>query len=223
MIPQQLTLVWLVYFSLGGFLELMVRKGGWYKYLLMPTEMRCSDYSKHLWCSCRDLFILLPIAFFVTKSRILLNEEESVFFYNNLLLNIPKVIASVCIGYFYRMLVHMAFHTRLLYKRFHRQHHVPLSKLNSFVCFNDSIAENIIMEIIGVFILPAYLVPVPPDVLTLIWLYGVCTGLLDHSCLYISDKWWIHIDCRYHLEHHMLPNCNYAELECLDRVAGTYR
>jgi sterol desaturase/sphingolipid hydroxylase (fatty acid hydroxylase superfamily) len=222
-LPTPIALVWSLYFTLGSFLELMIQKGGWDKYLLIPRKMSYEDYQRHLFSSCRDLFIILPMAYHLAKSRILLGPEQSIVFYDDLLLNIPKVLCAVCVGYGYRMLIHYCMHFRWLFRNLHSQHHVPLPTLNSFVCFQDSVFENIFMEIVGVFILPALLVPVPPAVLSLIWCYGVYTGLLDHSCLYIHDKWWIAIDCRYHFNHHLKPSSNYAELECLDRLAGTYK
>lgn len=218
-----LLLVWATYFIFGGFLELMTRKGGWDKYLLIKTNLSYTDYQHYLVTSCRDLFIILPGAYYLTRSRILLSVDESVVFYDHLFSSIAKVIASVWIGYVYRMIVHMFLHTKYLYKRFHSQHHVSVNKLNAFICFTDSVLENIVMEMVGVFILPSLLVPVPANVLTLIWTYGVYTGLLDHSCLYIHDIWWLDwIDCRYHIYHHLNVRANFAELELLDRLAGTY-
>jgi sterol desaturase/sphingolipid hydroxylase (fatty acid hydroxylase superfamily) len=71
---------------------------------------------------------------------------------------------------------------------------------------------------------PALLFPVPRWLLSVMWCIHALLGALDHCALYMPQtRWSVIIDARYHWEHHRSSNCNFSEMEWLEKLFGTYR
>lgn len=217
-----LLMSWVSYWVVGGFIEYMVTFGGWKSYLLLERVRNIHisiSYKRQLLCSVRDLFIILPLSYWVLHDYISTYDPN---YYNRPLYNFIRLVCGMFIGYCWRMFVHWILHRPSLYY-LHKSHHVPLRTMTCFVCFTDGIVENIFMEILGTMMLPLLICPSPPRVIGLVWMYGNITGLLDHSGLYIYDSvLGSLLDSRYHWKHHYYVNKNFAELEILDRLFGTY-
>jgi sterol desaturase/sphingolipid hydroxylase (fatty acid hydroxylase superfamily) len=91
--------------------------------------------------------------------------------------------------------------------------------MTPFSSFNDHPVEFIFMEVIGTFMIPVALNPLPLPILCLVWSWQCFSGILDHSNAKEEGNYFL--DAEYHMTHHQLTVYNYAEFEILDKIAGT--
>ena len=90
--------------------------------------------------------------------------------------------------------------------------------MTPFSSHTDHPIEFILMEVIGTYLMPIFMNPCPILILSLQWIFHSIQGILDHSNSKIPH---LKIDSEYHFYHHKFTIYNYAELEILDKIAGT--
>ena len=135
----------------------------------------------------------------------------------------PLAWACIPLGIFFGLIirgtVHRILHLPQFYRRIHKMHHIIPEHMTPYSTFNDHPLEFFFMEVIGTFLLPCVLQPLPAPVLAAVWAYSGALGIFDHSNAIVPGSYFI--DSEYHLTHHQLTSCNYAELMVLDNICGT--
>lgn len=212
--------VWAVYFLLAAALTLCLK---WQpKYLLIVPKWTADDLLSQANNSAFDLLFLLPISVLgasLCNLRLTLVEPGSIAdFYMNPKLWI-RIPVGIFVGLICRMAAHRALHIPVFYKSIHKIHHIVAERMTPFSAFNDHPIEFFLMEIIGTFLLPCILQPLPPPVLGAVWSLQVALGVCDHSNAIVPGSFFV--DAEYHLIHHTLTNWNYAEFQLLDDWCGT--
>lgn len=192
------------------------------KYYLIKSTWGKSDLYEQVESSTRDLFIILPISFFIVinllnKSLLLTDDTEIRQFYSSPVA-ILKIPLTIFIGYVWRMIVHMILHHPSIYRYIHKYHHVRPEKMTTFSSHTDHPLEFIFMEVIGTYILPIFLNPCPNIVMCVQWCFHAIQGIIDHSNSKIPQ---FKIDSEYHFYHHKMTVYNFAEFEFLDKITGT--
>jgi sterol desaturase/sphingolipid hydroxylase (fatty acid hydroxylase superfamily) len=212
--------VWTVYFLLAATLTLYLK---WQpQYLLIAPKWSVDDLISQANNSAFDLLFLLPISVVGANwfnLRLTLTEPGAISdFYSN-----PwcwaRIPLGIFIGLICRMAAHRALHLPYCYKSIHKIHHIVAERMTPFSAFNDHPIEFFLMEVIGTFLLPCVLQPLPPPVLGAVWSLQVALGVCDHSNAIVPGSFFI--DAEYHLVHHTLTNWNYAEFQMLDELWGT--
>lgn len=174
----------------------------------------------HLRSVTTDFFIVIPTFYFSALWYFQPQVPASWVWY----LEIPKIVLAYTVGRTWAMTVHYVMHrVKFLYVNVHLKHHVKLSTLEPFGAWTDNFAEFILMEVPGSFLLGPITFGLHPISLALIWGWHGITASIDHCGLYIPDFLGGFIDGRYHFVHHKWPDTNYAEMEILDLLAGTWR
>ena len=196
--------LWVAYFALGATMIIFLHYNR--RYLLIHSNWTIRHLISQIDSSARDLFVLLPVSVVVVKHfnmfpLILTKAEDIAAFYWS-----PWAWACIPIGIYLglvcRMAAHYILHHPLLYKRIHKMHHIIPENMTPFSTFNDHPIEFFCMEIIGTFLLPCVLRPLPAPVLAAVWAMQVCLGVLDHSNAVVPGSFFI--DAEYHLTHHQV-------------------
>lgn len=213
--------LWTVYFSLGVLMMIYLKQNS--KYLLVPAKWGQCDLLSQINSSARDLIVLLPLCVFIVQQfkcfpLILTDNQKISSFYRSPLTWISIPI-GILVGLIIRGAVHRMLHLPLFYKRIHKIHHIIPEKMTPFSTFNDHPLEFVFMEFIGTFLLPCVFQPLPAPFLAGVWAFSCGLGICDHSNAIVPGSYFI--DADYHLTHHQLTSCNYAELMILDEVCGT--
>lgn len=118
---------------------------------------------------------------------------------------------------------HRLIHTRRLYRRVHRWHHLtatPVAWSNN----SDRLLDNLLLQ--SYWLVAHFLLPAAPAVLLAHKLYDQVSGVIGHSGVEHGGRW-----CRvpsplvgvtHHDQHHRFFRCNYATHFTLwDRLMGT--
>jgi sterol desaturase/sphingolipid hydroxylase (fatty acid hydroxylase superfamily) len=213
--------LWSVYFSLAAAMLVFLHYHSCY--LLIPAKWSKHDLLSQINSSARDLLVLLPLSIMYVRYfnlfPLMLTDEQGVeeFYASPLLwLSIP---IGVFVGLIIRGSVHRILHLPVFYKRIHKMHHIIPEHMTPFATFNDHPIEFICMEVVGTFLLPCLFQPLPAPVLAGVWAFLGSLGICDHSNAMVPGSYFI--DADYHLTHHQLTSCNYAELMFLDQICGT--
>jgi len=219
-------LLWLAFFGshLGMALYIMKNdlSGAWDQFRLAPLDTKVPRIKKYMLCMptlIRDVFVILPlILMYVTHLNLDdLTRERALWEWPfELFVKLPL---AYTLGRIWAMLIHRGFHSHpWIFKVIHKEHHVRLTELCAFVAWRDSVWEFLLMEIPGAFTLGPCVFRLHWSVYALFLIYHGTTSAIDHSGF---DANWI-VDSKYHFVHHKQRNTNFAEMDILDRVAGTY-
>ena len=198
------------YFIFGGILLIYLEKYNYY-YLIKMTWNKY-DLFEHIHTSMFDLCLMLPISIWLVYhyhlfSLIIIQYNEIQYFYQSIL-KIIMIPISIFIGLIWRMLIHRLFHHHpLLYKSIHKKHHDRPDKMTPFCAFYDHPIEFLLMEVIGTFLLPLYINPLPIEILCILWAWQCFSGILDHSNAIIPGSYLI--DATYHFTHHQVQEYIY--------------
>mmetsp|Transcript_1910 Transcript_1910/g.3031 ORF Transcript_1910/g.3031 Transcript_1910/m.3031 type:complete len:269 (+) Transcript_1910:262-1068(+) len=216
-----LVAVWISYFSLAAVMTVYFRYNP--HYLLVSSKWTLRDLSGHIQSSARDLLVLLPASVLIIKyfkiSKLVLTDPLDITSFYSSPLTWVGIPLGIFIGLIWRMGAHRLLHQPPLYKALHKMHHITPERMTPFATFNDHPIEFFVMEVIGTFLIPVILTPVPSVVLAGIWSMQCCLGVCDHSNAVVPGSWFL--DAEYHLTHHQLTHCNYAEMQLLDKIFGT--
>jgi len=216
--------IWILFFighfSIGFFILYKDLSGSWEKCKIIPEDKSVNKLNKYYLCIpylFRDLFFLLPL-FLVIYVNYTLNFINANFNLYDLFLKefLFKFPLAYMIGNVWDMAVHRLWHQfPLLYKHIHKVHHININEMCSLSAWRDSLWE-FILEIPGTFF-------IGPFIMRMNWLSHAILissmgfiSSIDHSGFYVN---WL-IDSRYHIQHHINPNNNFADLEIIDKLFG---
>ena len=192
------------YFILGGILLIYLEKYNNYYFIKMTWNK--GDLFQHIDTSMFDLCLILPISIWFVYhyhlfSLIIIKYNEIQYFYHSII-KIIMIPISILIGLIWRMIIHRLFHHPLLYKSIHKKHHDRPDKMTPFCAFYDHPIEFMLMEVIGTFLLPLYINPLPIEILCILWAWQCFSGILDHSNAIIPGSYLV--DATYHFIHHQV-------------------
>ena len=196
------------YFILGGMLLLYLENHTHY-YLIKMTWDK-NDLYEHINSSMFDLCLSLPISIWLVYYYKLFpliieyKDDEYNHFYSSII-KLIMIPISILIGLIWRMYIHRLFHHPLFYKSIHKKHHDRPDKMTPFCAFYDHPIEFLLMEVIGTFLLPLYINPLPMEILCLLWSWQCFSGILDHSNAVIPGSYLV--DANYHFTHHQVFIC----------------
>ncbi len=216
--------MWLIFvighLSIAIFIMYKDLKGNWENYKLIPEKDASNKLKKYLKCIpyvIRDLFILLPLflSLYVYLSLSFIKNNMNV---NGFLLEmLCKFPLAYWIGNIWDMIVHRLWHEfPFLYKHVHKEHHIILEEMCSLSAWRDSWLE-FIFEIPGTFLIGPFLMKMNWLSHALLIASMGFASAIDHSGFYLNSF----IDSRYHFNHHMNPNSNFADIGFLDDYFGT--
>jgi len=214
-----LVALWATYFLCGAvvFAAVLRARGS---ISLVPLTATPADMFRQIGSAAFDLVLILPLALWLVECAFgpdaLMRTSPAPAELAWLAVSVP---ASVLLGYVWRAVAHRVLHTPALYARFHKKHHCIVGRMTPWSAFLDTTLEFVVMEVVGTFCLPLALAPCPAWVVAVVWTWMAVSGVLDHANIYVAGSAWF--DSSYHTDHHRLSNYNYAELEVLDRLAGT--
>ncbi len=119
--------------------------------------------------------------------------------------------------------LHRLIHTRPLYARVHRWHHMTVTPV-SWSNNSDRLVDNLFLQSYWLF--AHFLVPAAPAVLLAHKLYDQVTGVIGHSGYEHGGRWcWPPsplVGVTHHDQHHRYFRCNYAtHFTWWDRLMGT--
>jgi sterol desaturase/sphingolipid hydroxylase (fatty acid hydroxylase superfamily) len=165
----------------------------------------------------RDFLIIMPIFLylyvyytsdFITKNLDIYN------LYIEIFIKIPIGYLIECIWDYF---VHRAWHqVPYLYKYVHKSHHIPEEEMCSLSAWRDSITE-FILEIPGTFLIGPFFMKMNWISHSIMLFKTGFMASIDHSGFYVNFLF----DSRYHYDHHLRPNGNFADLEFLDNFFKT--
>ena len=118
---------------------------------------------------------------------------------------------------------HRLIHTRLLYRRVHRWHHLtttPVAWSNN----SDRLIDNLFLQ--SYWFVAHMLIPIAPAALFAHKIYDQITGVIGHSGYEHGGRWCLPpsplVGVTHHDQHHQFFHCNYAtHFTWWDRVMGT--
>jgi Delta7-sterol 5-desaturase len=119
--------------------------------------------------------------------------------------------------------LHRLIHTRALYRRVHRWHHMTIAPV-VWSNNSDRLIDNLFLQSYWFF---AHLViPIAPAVLFAHKFYDQITGVIGHSGYEHSGRWCLPpsplVGVTHHDQHHRFFRCNYAtHFTWWDRLMGT--
>jgi sterol desaturase/sphingolipid hydroxylase (fatty acid hydroxylase superfamily) len=74
--------------------------------------------------------------------------------------------------------------------------------MTPFAAFYDHPVEFLLMEVIGTFLIPLFVRPLPVHVIAMVWTFQSFSGILDHANAKVP--WLLFADSHYHLVHHQV-------------------
>jgi len=131
-----------------------------------------------------------------------------------------KLGSGFFIGKIWAFVVHYFLHMPSLY-RFHRRHHMNPKKVIATGAWEDSFVEYALMEIPS-FCITILCFPTHFSVHLLHFAWHGWDGASAHSGFAAPGVLGWLFDGEYHYYHHAYLNINYAELEIIDKLAGTH-
>lgn len=119
--------------------------------------------------------------------------------------------------------LHRLIHTRALYGRVHRWHHLTVTPV-AWSNNSDRLIDNLFLQ--SYWLVAHFLVPAAPAVLLVHKLYDQVTGVVGHSGYEHGGMWcWPPsplVGVTHHDQHHRFFRCNYAtHFTWWDRLMGT--
>ena len=225
-ILQISTKIWIIFlighFTMGFYIMYKDLKGDWENYKIHPDSLTDKNNKLIKYTLCipyllRDLFFLLPIFLFIYTSFNINFLTENFDLYGFAYEIFIKCPIAYMIGNLWDMMIHRLWHQiPFLYKHVHKEHHINIAEMCSLSAWRDSWLE-FIFEIPGTFLIGPYF-------MRLNWLSHALIissmgfiSSIDHSGFYVNYL----IDSRYHYNHHLKPNNNFADIEVLDNLFGT--
>lgn len=203
------TAVWTVYFALAAALTIYLQLNS--QFLLVTSKWSRKDLLRQANASAFDLLFLLPVSVIVAErfnlQLLLTKQDEITIFYSSPVAWL-KIPLGMFIGLICRMFVHRVLHMPQFYKSIHKMHHIVPERMTPFSTFNDHPIEFILMEVIGTFLLPCIIQPLPACVLGAVWCFQCIQGVCDHANAVIPGSFFV--DSEYHLIHHTVSkrSCN---------------
>jgi len=220
--------MWVIFmighFTIGFYIMYKDLNGSWDKYRLSndnnkkeKNKNKLHKYSLCISYLIRDFLIIMPIFLYLyvyyTSDFITKNLDS----YNLLIEIFIKIPLGYLIECIWDYFLHRAWHQiPYLYKYVHKAHHITEDEMCSLSAWRDSLSE-FILEIPGTFL-------IGPFIMRMNWIsHSIMlfkTGFMaaiDHCGFHVNSF----IDSRYHYDHHLRPNGNFADLEFLDNIFNT--
>jgi len=118
---------------------------------------------------------------------------------------------------------HRLIHTRLLYRRVHRWHHLTITPV-VWSNNSDRLVDNLFLQ--SYWLIAHMLIPIAPAALFAHKIYDQITGVIGHSGYEHGGRWCLPpsplVGVTHHDQHHQFFRCNYAtHFTWWDRVMGT--
>ena len=118
---------------------------------------------------------------------------------------------------------HRLIHTRLLYRRVHRWHHLTITPV-VWSNNSDRLVDNLFLQ--SYWLIAHMLIPIAPAALFAHKIYDQITGVIGHSGFEHGGRWcWPPsplVGVTHHDQHHQFFRCNYAtHFTWWDRMMGT--
>jgi len=118
---------------------------------------------------------------------------------------------------------HRLIHTRLLYRRVHRWHHLTITPV-VWSNNSDRLVDNLFLQ--SYWLIAHLLIPIAPAALFAHKIYDQITGVIGHSGYEHGGRWCLPpsplVGVTHHDQHHQFFHCNYAtHFTWWDRVMGT--
>ena len=118
---------------------------------------------------------------------------------------------------------HRLIHTRLLYRRVHRWHHLTITPV-VWSNNSDRLVDNLFLQ--SYWLIAHMLIPIAPAALFAHKIYDQITGVIGHSGYEHGGRWCLPPSplpgVTHHDQHHQFFRCNYAtHFTWWDRVMGT--
>jgi len=118
---------------------------------------------------------------------------------------------------------HRLIHTRLLYRRVHRWHHLTITPV-VWSNNSDRLVDNLFLQ--SYWLIAHMLIPIAPAALFAHKIYDQITGVIGHSGYEHGGRWCLPpsplVGVTHHDQHHQFFHCNYAtRFTWWDRVMGT--
>ena len=134
-----------------------------------------------------------------------------------------SILASLIVFDTWFYWLHRLIHTRPLYRRVHRWHHLTMTPV-AWSNNSDRLLDNLFLQ--SYWLVAHFLVPAAPAVLLAHKLYDQVTGVVGHSGYEHGGMWcWPPsplVGVTHHDQHHRYFRCNYATHFTLwDRLMGT--
>jgi sterol desaturase/sphingolipid hydroxylase (fatty acid hydroxylase superfamily) len=119
--------------------------------------------------------------------------------------------------------LHRLIHTRPLYARVHRWHHLTVAPV-AWSNNSDRLIDNLFLQ--SYWLVTHLIIPIAPAVLLVHKLYDQITGAIGHSGYEHGGRWCLSpsplVGVTHHDQHHRYFRCNYATHFTLwDRFMGT--
>lgn len=218
--------MWIVFlighFSIGFYIMYKDLNGSWDEFRLPPVKNKENKDKVRKYSLCisyliRDFAIIMPIFLFLyvyyTSDFITKNMDM-----NNLLIEIfIKIPLGYIIECIWDYFLHRAWHhIPFLYKYVHKPHHISADEMCSLSAWRDSLPE-FILEIPGTFLIGPYLMRMNWISHSIMLFKTGFMAAIDHCGFFVNFL----IDSRYHYDHHLKPNGNFADLEFLDKFFKT--
>lgn len=192
--------------------------GKWKQYSLNPNRnVSIKDYYVGMQSFFVDLMVLfipfMTICFYYRSNEI---RECN----DTILLSIMKLLCGYVLGKVWAFIMHYALHHPKLY-HYHKRHHRNPRTIVAAAAWEDSYIEYMVMELpsfgITVGLFPTYF-----------WIHCIhfilhgWDGACGHSGFKAPGILGYLFDGEYHYYHHAYLTLNYAELEIIDKLAGTH-
>ena len=118
---------------------------------------------------------------------------------------------------------HRLIHTRLLYRRIHRWHHLTITPV-VWSNNSDRLVDNLFLQ--SYWLIAHMLIPIAPAALFAHKIYDQITGVIGHSGYEHGGRWCLPpsplVGVTHHDQHHQFFHCNYAtHFTWWDRAMGT--